>query len=309
MPRLDDLPADQKAVLQLLLKQGKSYDDLSTLLRITPDAVRDRALLALDGLGPDDTPGLDDDRRDEIGDFLLGQQSASERASTRGFLESSAAGRAYARIVAGELRAGGPGLGDNLPDVPAEGVEIDEAFDALQARTRHREERQKSSRLGGILVLGGLAAALALVLILLIGGGDDNDDPQVADTGTQTSAQASPAIREQINLQAGVEGSKARGVVLLLEQDNQRVYAIRAEQLGIASPRYAVWLNNQGGTSKFLGFAPPVEGSGEQKGRLTAVTPVPEDVGKFKEIIVTREKVDQPKTPGLIVLRGALSGA
>lgn len=306
MPRLDDLPADQKAVLQLLLKQGKSYEDLSTLLRITPEAVRDRALLALDGLGPDDTPGLDDDRRDEIGDFLLGQQTASERATTRGFLESSAAGRAYARVVAGELRAGGPGLGDNLPDVPAEGVEIDEAFDALQARHRHREERQRSSKLGGILVLAGVAAALAIVIILILSGGGDDDEPEVANTGTQTTSTTGPAIREQINLEAGVEGSKARGVVLLLEQDKQRVYALRAEQLGVASPRYAVWLNNPGGSSKFLGFAPPVTGSGEQKGRLTAVTPVPGDVAKFKEIVITRERVDQPKKPGLIVLRGPL---
>ena len=36
MSRLDDLPADRKAVLQLLLKQRKSYDDLSGLLRIDP---------------------------------------------------------------------------------------------------------------------------------------------------------------------------------------------------------------------------------------------------------------------------------
>ena len=54
MSRIDDLAPDQRAVLQLLLKQGKSYVELATLLRITPDAVRDRAVAALEELGPRD---------------------------------------------------------------------------------------------------------------------------------------------------------------------------------------------------------------------------------------------------------------
>ena len=40
MSRLDALPADQKSVLQLLLRQGKGYDDLSGLLRLDADEVR-----------------------------------------------------------------------------------------------------------------------------------------------------------------------------------------------------------------------------------------------------------------------------
>jgi len=39
MSRLDALPADQKSVLQLLLRQGKGYDDLSGLLRLDADEV------------------------------------------------------------------------------------------------------------------------------------------------------------------------------------------------------------------------------------------------------------------------------
>ena len=51
MARVDDLPADQKAVIQLLLKQGKTYDELAALLRLDGAGVRDRALDALDALG------------------------------------------------------------------------------------------------------------------------------------------------------------------------------------------------------------------------------------------------------------------
>src|SRR5206468_3645162 len=104
MSGIDDLAPDQRAVLQLLLKQGKAYVELAALLRIEPDAVRERAVAALDELGPRDGVQLAPERRGEIADYLLGQQSASERQKTRELLEGSAAGRAWARVVAGELR-------------------------------------------------------------------------------------------------------------------------------------------------------------------------------------------------------------
>ncbi|HEX6745634.1 MAG TPA: hypothetical protein VF087_15510, partial [Solirubrobacteraceae bacterium] len=72
MSRLDALPADQKSVLQLLLRQGKGYDDLSGLLRLDADEVRTRAYDALDTLGPG-AAGLSAERRHEIADWLLGQ--------------------------------------------------------------------------------------------------------------------------------------------------------------------------------------------------------------------------------------------
>ncbi|MDQ3739423.1 MAG: sigma-70 region 4 domain-containing protein, partial [Actinomycetota bacterium] len=142
MARIDDLRPDQRAALQLLLQQGRSYDDIASLLRIEVDAVRERAHAALDALGPEDVPGLSLELQDEIADYLLGQQSASQRAGTRDFLETSPAGRAWARAVAGELRP----LSADLPEIPAEAAEVDEAFDALEARTQHRERVERSSR-------------------------------------------------------------------------------------------------------------------------------------------------------------------
>ena len=52
MASLESLPADQRAVLQLVLQRGRSYDDIATLLSIDRAAVRQRALSALDALGP-----------------------------------------------------------------------------------------------------------------------------------------------------------------------------------------------------------------------------------------------------------------
>src|SRR3712207_2880025 len=171
MASIDDLKPDQRAALQLLLKQGRSYDEIAQLLKIEPRAVRERARAALDTLGPEDAGELDLDDQDDIADFLLGQQSASKRAQTRELLERSAAGRAWARVVAGELR---PLAGDNLPEIPAEAAEVDEAFGALQARTEHRERTQKSSRVGGVILLAGLGVLVAGVLALALGGFGDH---------------------------------------------------------------------------------------------------------------------------------------
>src|SRR5438309_2039694 len=103
MSRFDSLPADQKAVLQLVLKQGKRYEDIAAMLRMEPAAVRERARDALDALGPDEAPGLTGDRQDEIADYLLGQTDGADAEDTHSFLEGSAGGRAWARIVADEL--------------------------------------------------------------------------------------------------------------------------------------------------------------------------------------------------------------
>jgi len=46
MSQLDNLPPDQRAVLSLLLRQGKSYADVAGLLHIDDGVVRERAQAA-----------------------------------------------------------------------------------------------------------------------------------------------------------------------------------------------------------------------------------------------------------------------
>jgi Sigma-70, region 4 len=115
MPSLDNLPADQRAVLQLVLKQGRSYDEIAKLLSIDRAGVRDRALKALDALGPQTR--VPPERRALITDYLLGQLPPGVSDQTRDRLAESPSERAWARVIASELA---PLASAPLPEIPAD---------------------------------------------------------------------------------------------------------------------------------------------------------------------------------------------
>jgi hypothetical protein len=315
MARFDDLPADQKAVLQLVLRQGRTYTEIAGLLKISEAAVQNRALTALDaiGAGGDRFAGLDDERQDEVGDYLLGQQSASERAATREFLEDSQPGRDWARHVASELRSAGV-AGDDLPEIPADPAEVDEAFDALNARREARDRQQRSSRLGGVLIIVAVLLVVAggvLVLTGVIGGNDDSADDSAAVTTTtgassSTNANTQATVEKQFNLTPPGGGSKPLGVANLVTQSGKRALAVVGQDLP-ASGHYVLWLRN-GSKVKFLGFFPVVTSKGTNKGRLQGLVEAPSDFTSYKEMLISRETSSTPKAPTTIILKGSLSG-
>ena len=196
MASLDDLTEPQRAILGLLVKQGKSYDEIAALLKSSAISIQGRARDAVEALGPD-APDVLSDRRSEIADYLLGQQGASRRAATREYLADSAPGRAWARAVAGELRAL---AADNLPEIPAEPTEVDQAFEAMRNRARRQEEVQRSSQLGTRILFGAGGLVVAIVLIVVLGifsGDDDGDDAPTETTVTRTAPTENPvAIAE-----------------------------------------------------------------------------------------------------------------
>jgi hypothetical protein len=306
MARLDQLPPDQRAVLQLLLKQGKSYGEIASVLKIERSAVKARAHDALAALGPEDTD-LSEDRRDEVGDFLLGQQDEGQRASTRSFLEGSPDGRAWARVVSSELRDLSP---SGLPEIPGEGAaELEQADDALEARRSARAEQERSSKLGGILLIAGLGIAIAVVLILLLTGGDDNkkDTGPVGGGTTSTSTQATsttPQVEAQVNLFPPGGGKKPLGVANVVTQQGQRGIALVGQDVPPTGGKfaYAMWLENSPSDAKRLGFF----GAVKKNGRLQGFVLAPSDFANFSKLIVTRETQRNPKSPGPVVLTGDL---
>ena len=308
MSRIDDLKPDQRAALQLLLKQGRSYDEIAQMLRIETRAVRERARAALDALGPEDVHDLALEDQDDVADYLLGQQSASRRAQTRDMLERSPAARAWARTVASELR---PLAGDTLPEIPAEGAELDEAFGAQRARTEHRERTERSSRVGGAILLFALALLIAGVLALVLGG-DDDDEPETAATGTtQTRTQGQGAagdvrLLSQANLNPpqGGDGDAAGVAFYSREGENGKFgVAVQAEGLSPSSESrfYAIWLTGPNTGNRFVGFD---EDGVARDGILQGARELDYDPRKYTTALVTRETQAEPKQPGEVVLRG-----
>jgi hypothetical protein len=114
MASLDNLPADQKAVLSLVLQRGRTFDQIAQLLSVDRAAVRRRALEGFDALGPETT--LEPLKRALITDYLLGQLPAAVATNVVASLANSPTERAWARVIAAELA---PLAVNGLPEIPA----------------------------------------------------------------------------------------------------------------------------------------------------------------------------------------------
>jgi hypothetical protein len=333
MSRVDALPADQKAVLQLLLRQGKGYDELSGLLRIEDDAVRRRAHDALDALGPG-AGGLEAARRHELADWLLGQQQPDQAAATKAFLEGSPAGRAWASAVAGELRPLG---GERLPSVPANGTGAPAeaqapaasipataqppvaagppvaaeppAADAARTEPSSAPGRPRVSRRGGALLIAGVLAAIAAAVVLaivLIGGGGGKGGADTTATSTTTATQ--PQVRAQINLlpPSGAPAPRALGIVQVVDTNGQQ--AINAVAQGLPNVKkvaYGIWAYSSPSKAVLIGGFNQTD----NKGHIVYQGPLQKDISGYKEIVVTRETHPNPTSPGAIYLRGKIQAA
>jgi hypothetical protein len=113
MASLEDLPADQRAVLQMVLQRGRTYDDIAGLLSIDRSAVRQRALDAFDALTPD---GVDPGPEQAlVTDYLLSALPDHVAEQVYIYLETADDDRAWAHAIADRLR---PLASKPLPEIP-----------------------------------------------------------------------------------------------------------------------------------------------------------------------------------------------
>jgi hypothetical protein len=287
MSRLDDLPPDQRAVLLLLVRQGKSQAEIADMLGIPPQAVRDRAGAALDALSRE--PG-------ELHDTARKPARDSERR--------------------------GPASGGASSPVPPTS-----SAPASATRRRDTGSRGSlsSSRRGGALLLAALVVIVVVVVILITSGGGSHSasDTQASTTtpttttttGTKTSSTSStsstaaksgkPTVDKQIALTSPEPGSKAVGLVEVVSEGSKHAVYIAAEHLPQppAGSFYAVWLSNSPTSSTPLGKTPTVGSNG----RLQAGTLLPANAGEYQKILLTRETSTKAADPGPTVLSGAFS--
>jgi hypothetical protein len=330
------LSDDQRALLQLLLQQGQTYDDIASLLGLDVDQVRSRARAALTEIG-----GEDPDRDVGLTDYLLGQADPIGRADAARQLSSDPKTRDLADRLATQLRVLAPGA--ELPDIagadaaPAKRREKPAAkAEQEPAKVETPTEKPSGSGLAATLsrnqrlAIAGLAGAGLLVTIVILAiagvfGGGDDDGSTAADS--QDSSQ--PASGTASNLTRAVltpqDGGDAQGVAVFARIRNQAVLQINVTNLepSDAGDGYVIWL--YGGPSQSF---PLVRQSVGENGQMRGAAPIPNQLiqalqqGIFDSIDVSlasnsqitdalrqaRQSQQLPRYVGESVVRGAITG-
>lgn len=245
----DRLAPDQRAAVELVLRQGRSYGELSDLLGMPEETIRTRARGGLAALAPDlPAPA----RSGEIADWLLGQQSEAHAKRTRELLLSDPTAHAWAATVAAPLReaAGGEavpelptspdaeparvngkrrekttpatgserangasGRADGAPTAPREVDDFgfDDEDTPAPAVAAPRTEPGGSSRLGGALLIGAAVVVVAVVIAFVFLRNDDEPETASTDSGvpTQTATPATTAVGTAQFALRGPAGSSA----------------------------------------------------------------------------------------------------
>jgi Sigma-70, region 4/Anti-sigma-K factor rskA, C-terminal len=277
MSRLDDLPPDQRAVLLLLVQQGKSHAEIADMLAIPESSVRDRAqagFAALAGEGGSPSPPAS---------IPAPPASGAERAP------GAAAREPGAPVTTTPRRR--PPPPPRPPAPPSSGASA-------------------ASRRAGALLLGAIVVVIVVVAILVSGGGGSSHKSSTSSSTTTGSAKTSttagePHIDKQLNLVSPDPSSKAVGLVEVLSQGSKQAFLVTAEHLppNENGSFYAAWLYNSPSEARVLGRAPNVGSNGQ----LQAVGALPTDAGHFREMLITRETSSKPAHPGPVLLNGPFS--
>src|SRR4051812_50101200 len=97
MATFDQLSADQRAIVELVLQRGKSYDELAELLGMPEDRVRELARDALITLTPVTAGQVEADWRGQLAGYVLGEQTGPPGTAAKGQLRPSGAAPAWGR--------------------------------------------------------------------------------------------------------------------------------------------------------------------------------------------------------------------
>jgi len=186
------LQGDQRALLKLLCERGQSYEDISGLLGVPADEVRERARAALAEIG-----GSDPDAGEvPLTDFLVGQADPIGRADAVRHLQADAGSLSLAeRIQAGLALVAPDAKQPSLPEargkrrraaLPEESADPPPA----PAVTAGADDRTAGSRTRLIAGLALLAVVLVVAILAATGAFSDGDSDATGET-TATSAQSS----------------------------------------------------------------------------------------------------------------------
>jgi hypothetical protein len=272
MATFDQLAADQRAIIELVLRRDRSYDQIGEMLDLPPARVRELARDALGELAPFTAELVDSEWRGQLADYVLSQQTGPESQATRGHLRRSEPARIWAyslldalddfysdgerpEIPAGEAGGGGGRVRTRDRATESNG---EQPAGPLAAARRPR----RTGGAGGALspaarsallrrrILAGLGAALVLALLIFgatkLFGGDDAKKSSTA-SKTPTTGATGPG-QSQVTAQAvlaPIGGTKGTGAALVYASGNQVLMVMRAKlPPTTAKNKYVLWLYN-----------------------------------------------------------------
>src|SRR3954454_22475809 len=128
MATFDQLAADQRAIIEIILRQDRSYEQIGGMLDVPPARVRELARDALRELAPFTGDFVDAQWRGQLADYVLGQQTRPEAQATRGHLKRSEPARIWAYSLL-----------DALDDFYADGTRPEIPVGEAGGRSRPRE--------------------------------------------------------------------------------------------------------------------------------------------------------------------------
>lgn len=344
MITLEQLPPDQRAVLSLLLRQRKRYEEVATVLGISPEAVHDRAHAALAVLAPKQARLVDAAARELIADYLLGQQDDRQAAATKAYLAGSTPAREWARALAVELVKL---AAESMPEIPgareqagsdrqrvaappqAPPAPVATGPSLAAAMTGEKREAAPHapdavadaasslpiSRRGGAILLAAIVVIAAVVVAIVLSSGGGNQPgsrtgEQASSTKsgaaeTGTSGSGKAKLEREAALKAAQPGGSAEGAALIASEGSKRALYLTAKGLAATEGfSYVVWLLPTTGHPIPFGRTPSVGA----KGTLQAAEILTQDPAKLSGIEITRETNEQPSTPGTVVLKGDFVG-
>jgi len=328
MATFDQLPAEQRAILELVIQRHQSYADLATMLGMPTARVRQLAREALTDLSARSAARVDPDWRGQVADYLLGQQTGPEGTATRGHLKRSEPARLWSLSLLDSLdhlyderdlpvipegeAAAAPARERERPPLRERAAPLRERKPLRERARAERPTKPLSTDAETIVrrrrIAGAAAAATALLFLLLVWPvglltGDDDDGGSGDGGSEQADDQPRPLGQLLLRPQSGEKGV---GIGLILESDEgERTLLVQAR--GLRRTRegqaYEVWLFNSQDDATSMG-AQLTDAQGNYSGSVM----LPSNYEAFRFLDISRENVDQNAAhSGDSVLRGELA--
>jgi hypothetical protein len=332
MATFDQLAADQRAIIEIVLRQDRSYEEIGEMLDLPPSRVRELARDALSELAPFTAEFVDPQWRGQLADYALGQQTGPESQATRGHLRRSEPARIWVyslldalddfyadgerpEIPVGEAGAGGlrPRSRDRDDRSNGEGVASPPAPASIRparglASARDLSPAARAALTRRRIMQGGGGLVLLALLVLAatqIFGGSDKKKTTAATTTTPAAATQpkGTVVAQSILTPVGKSGAQG-GVAIVYQTGNRSLLVLRAKVTPTSgTDKYVIWLYN---TEKQL--VPVAADVTDNQGNFQGAQVLPASWQSYHFIDVTRQPTTGKAVPhGRSVLRGPIT--